>query len=104
MGRDLVEYDEEQETRKREERWEAYEAFIAASQNLTAIIKQLNEAHLELRNDFKKINDLFNAYIERHNDLDVATIAANKRSRELDDIYAQLEAPMPKLKTRRVAH
>ena len=76
-----------------EERWQAHQAFIAASQKLTAVIKQLNEAQIELRNDYKKLSDLFVAYSKRHDDLDAATVAANKRSRELDAVYEQLQEP-----------
>ena len=101
-GRDLVEYDEEQE--KREERWEAYEAHIAANRALTVVFKQLTEATKELHDEFMKCSALFTAYCDRKDALDDAYVAATKRSKELEDIYEQLEAPMPKLKTRRDAH
>ena len=88
-GQNGVEYDLDNE----KERWQAHQAFIAASQKLTDTIKQLNEAHNELRNDYKKLSDLFLAYVRRHNELDAATVAANKRSRELDAVYEQLQEP-----------
>jgi hypothetical protein len=105
-GRDLVEYDEEQEAQKREERWEAYEAYSSACKAITVVFKQLTEATKELNDEFIKCSALFTAYCARKDALDDAYVAATKRSKELDDVYEQLEAPMPKpkLKTRRDAH
>jgi hypothetical protein len=93
VGRDMIVSEQDEEFL---ERCEAYEAFIAASKENQAIFKQLTEANLELRNDFKKLSELFHAYINRHNDLDAATISARKRSRELEDVYEKLKTPTPK--------
>ena len=107
MGRDMVEYDEEQETQKREARWEAYEANSAANRALTVVFKQLTEATKELHDEFMKCSALFTAYCDRKDALDAAYVAATKRSRELDDIYSQLEHtydPVVVRKTKRDAH
>ena len=81
-------YDAENEARR-----EAYEAFIVASNENTAVWKQLTKATQELKDEVKKNRDLSSVYVLRQNALDAATVAARKRSRELDAVYEKLIGP-----------
>jgi hypothetical protein len=89
-GQDVIvsDYDAEHEAR-----CEAYEALIAANKELQVLFDQLIAANLELRDEVKKNRDLFSAYVLRQDDLDAATVAARKRSRELDAVYEKLMGP-----------